>query len=162
MCLEDRVRCQVILEDSSRMGRPHAPDFILVQHVMIFFTSWSRTLSIHIGSIENAIQHYLGLGGDIPRVHCNTARSPPSFETSLLPALNQSATAQNLGSYLQQCSLLPVALNLWPLPCGSLQGDKAARQIQIWTLGGQGLGSGGPASVLQFSGPLILPALAPA
>ena len=58
---------------------------------------------MRIGSIENAFQHCLGLGRDIPRVHCNTALSPPSVETSLLPALNQSATAQNLGSCLQHC-----------------------------------------------------------
>ena len=109
------------------MRKPHAPDFILVQHVTIFFAGWSRTLSMYIGSIENAIQHYLGLGRDIPRVHCNTACSPPSVETSLLPALNQSATAQNLGSCLQHCSLLPVALNLWPLPWGSLQGDRGCQ-----------------------------------
>ena len=82
---------------------------------------------MYIGSIENAIQHYLGLGRDIPRVHCNTACSPPSVETSLLPALNQSATAQNLGSCLQHCSLLPVALSLWPLPWGSLQGDRGCQ-----------------------------------
>ena len=56
---------------------------------------------------------------------------------------------------------------LWPSICGPCPGEacreiEAARQIQIWTLGGQGLGSGGPASVLQISGPRILPALAPA
>lgn len=43
------------------MRKPHAPDFILVQHVTIFFAGWSRTLLMYIGSIENAIQHYLGL-----------------------------------------------------------------------------------------------------
>lgn len=58
-------------------------NFILVQHAAIFFTwRWSRALSMYIGSMENAIQHYLGLGRDIPRVHYNTARSPPSVETS--------------------------------------------------------------------------------
>lgn len=70
---------------------------------------------MHIGNTENSIQRCLGLGRDIPSVHCNTQLALFPVETSQFPALNQHVTSESLEGRLQCWSLWPVALNLRPL-----------------------------------------------